>query len=146
MFETIWNFIKDQWIWIVLGGFVALSFGRAMVKHPKYRLKEIAKNPLRIFWLFAKAVDEAKDSINNIVGAARDIANIVEPVAGDTKIGQTIQKVNVIVDKVDAANNVLEAIDSVAERVGIDATTGPDLTVLEEVVVEAAPEEIKEGE
>lgn len=146
MFETIWNFIQEQWVWILVGGLVVLSLGRAMNKHPKYRLKEIAKNPLRIFWLFAKAVDEAMGTINDAVDLAKDIAELVEPVAGDGKIGQAIQKANVIIDKIDVANEVLEVIDNIAETIGIDATTGPDLEVIEEEVVEAAVEEIKEGE
>lgn len=135
MLNTIWNFITDNWVWFVVGGLVVLSFGRAMVKHPKYRLKEIAKNPFRIFWLFAKAVDEAMDTINDAVDLARDVAEIMEPVAGDGKVGQAIKNANTVIDKVDAANDVLETIDNVAEAIGI-----------EEEVVEAAEEEIKEGE
>lgn len=134
MFETIWNFISDNWVWFVVGGFVALSFGRAMTKNPRYKLKEIAKNPLRIFWLFAHAVDEAVDTINDTVEFARDFAEIVEPVAGDSKVGQAIKKANDVIDAVDTATDVLESIDYTAEKLGIDDKK------------EAAPVEEKEAE
>jgi hypothetical protein len=120
MFETIWNFIKDNWVWFVVGGVGILSLGRAMTKNPKYRLKEIAKNPLRIFWLFAHAVDEAVDTINDAVDLVRDVSEIIEPITGDSKIGKTIKAVNDIADAVDAANNILEAVDQVAEAIGIE--------------------------
>ena len=120
MFETIWNFIQDQWVWILVGGLVVLSFGRAMTKNPKYRLKEIAKNPLRIFWLFAHAVDEAAQTINDAVDLARDVVDIVEPLAGDDKVGKIVRQANNIINKVDAANEVLEATDKVAEQLGIE--------------------------
>jgi hypothetical protein len=120
MIETIWNFIQNHWVWILVGGFVALSFGRAMNKHPKYRLKEIAKNPLRIFWLFAHAVDEAVGTINDAVELARDVAELVEPVAGQGKFGQAVKTANAVIDKIDAANNVLESADKIAERVGLE--------------------------
>jgi hypothetical protein len=91
-----------------------------MTKNPKYRLKEIAKNPLRIFWLFAHAVNEAVDTINDAVDLVRDVSEIIEPIAGDSKIGKTIKAVNDIADAVDAANNILEAVDQVAEAIGIE--------------------------
>jgi hypothetical protein len=122
MFETIWNFIQDQWVWILVGGLVLLSLGRAMNTHPKYALKEIIKNPLRIFWLFAHAVDEAKNTINDAVDIARDVVNIVEPLTGNNKVGKAIQQANIIIKKVDAANEVLEATDRVAEQLGIQET------------------------
>lgn len=120
MIETIWNFIQTHWVWFLVGGFVALSFGRAMNKHPRYKLKEIIKNPLRIFWLFAHAIDEAVDSINDAVEIARDVAELVEPVAGDGKFGQAVKTANVVIDKIDAANNVLESADRIAEKIGIE--------------------------
>lgn len=132
MLETIWNFISDNWVWFVVGGFVALSFGRAMNKHPKYRLKEIVKNPLRIFWLFAKAVDEAADTINDAVDVAKDIIDLVEPIAGDGKVGKAIKQADDIIDAVNKANEVLEAVDNIAEKLGIED---------QEEVLEAAPEE-----
>lgn len=134
MFNTIWEFIKENWVWFVVGGFVALSFGRAMTKNPKYRLKEIAKNPLRIFWLFAHAVDEAVETINDTVELAKDVAEIVEPIAGDGKVGQAIKKANDVIDAVEAATDVLEAIDDTAEALGIEDKE------------EAAPVEEKEAE
>jgi hypothetical protein len=120
MFETIWNFIQDEWVWILVGGLVLLSFGRAMNKHPKYRLKEIAKNPLRIFWLFAHAVDEAAQTINDAVDIARDVAELIEPAVGDGKFGQAVKAANKVIDTIDAANNVLESADKVAEKIGIE--------------------------
>lgn len=97
-----------------------MSFGRAMNNHPKYKLKEIIKNPLRIFWLFAHALDEAVDSINDAVEIARDVAELVEPVAGDGKFGQAVKTANRVIDKIDAANNVLESADNIAEKIGIE--------------------------
>ena len=120
MFETIWNFIKDNWVWFVVGGFVTLSIGRAMTKNPKYKLKEIAKNPFRIFWLFAHAVDEAVETINDTVELARDVVQIVEPIAGDDKVGQVIKKANDVIEAVDAATDVLEVVDETAEALGIE--------------------------
>ena len=120
MFETIWNFIQDEWVWILVGGLVLISFGRAMNKHPKYRLKEIAKNPLRIFWLFAHAVDEAAQTINDAVDIARDVAELIEPAVGDGKFGQAVKAANKVIDTIDAANNVLESADKVAEKIGIE--------------------------
>jgi hypothetical protein len=120
MFETIWNFIQDEWVWILVGGLVLISFGRAMNKHPKYRLKEIAKNPLRIFWLFAHAVDEAAQTINDAVDIARDVAGLIEPAVGDGKFGQAVKAANKVIDTIDAANNVLESADKVAEKIGIE--------------------------
>jgi hypothetical protein len=120
MFETIWNFIQDEWVWILVGGLVLLSFGRAMNKHPKYRLKEIAKNPLRIFWLFAHAVDEAAQTINDAVDIARDVAELIEPAVGDGKFGQAVKAANQVINTIDAANNVLESADKVAEKIGIE--------------------------
>jgi hypothetical protein len=120
MFETIWNFIQDEWVWILVGGLVLLSFGRAMNKHPKYRLKEIAKNPLRIFWLFAHAVDEAAQTINDAVDIAKDVAELIEPAVGDGKFGQAVKAANKVIDTIDAANNVLESADKVAEKIGIE--------------------------
>lgn len=116
MLDTIWNFISDNWVWFVVGGFVALSLGRAMTKNPKYKLKEIAKNPLRIFKLFAHAVDEAVDTINDAVDLAKDVADLVEPIAGDGKVGKAIKKANDVIDAVDKANEVLEAVDNAAEE------------------------------
>jgi hypothetical protein len=120
MFETIWNFIQDEWVWILVGGLVLISFGRAMNKHPKYRLKEIAKNPLRIFWLFAHAVDEAAQTINDAVDIARDVAELIEPAVGDGKFGQAVKAANQVINTIDAANNVLESADKVAEKIGIE--------------------------
>ena len=120
MFETIWNFIQDEWVWILVGGLVLISFGRAMNKHPKYRLKEIAKNPLRIFWLFAHAVDEAAQTINDAVDIAKDVAELIEPAVGDGKFGQAVKAANKVIDTIDAANNVLESADNVAEKIGIE--------------------------
>jgi hypothetical protein len=120
MFETIWNFIQDEWVWILVGGLVLISFGRAMNKHPKYRLKEIAKNPLRIFWLFAHAVDEAAQTINDAVDIAKDVAELIEPAVGDGKFGQAVKAANKVIDTIDAANNVLESADKVAEKIGIE--------------------------
>ena len=120
MFETIWNFIQDEWVWILVGGLVLISFGRAMNKHPKYRLKEIAKNPLRIFWLFAHAVDEAAQTINDAVDIARDVAELIEPAVGDGKFGQAVKAANKVIDTIDAANNVLESADNIAEKIGIE--------------------------
>ena len=134
MFETIWNFIKDNWVWFVVGGFVALSLGRAMTKNPRYKLKEIAKNPLRIFWLFAHAVDEAVDTLNDTIELAKDVAEIVEPIAGDGTVGQAIKKANDIIEAVDVATDVLESIDDAAESLGIEDKE------------EAAPVEEKESE
>jgi hypothetical protein len=120
MFETIWNFIQDEWVWILVGGLVLISFGRAMNKHPKYRLKEIAKNPLRIFWLFAHAVDEAAQTINDAVDIAKDVAELIEPAVGDGKFGQAVKAANKVIDTIDAANNVLESADNIAEKIGIE--------------------------
>jgi hypothetical protein len=120
MFETIWNFIQDEWVWILVGGLVLISFGRAMNKHPKYRLKEIAKNPLRIFWLFAHAVDEAAQTINDAVDIAKDVAELIEPAVGDGKFGQAVKAANKVIDTIDAANNVLESADKIAEKIGIE--------------------------
>lgn len=120
MFETIWNFIQDEWVWILVGGLVLLSFGRAMNKHPKYRLKEIAKNPLRIFWLFAHAVDEAAQTINDAVDIAKDVAELIEPAVGDGKFGQAVKAANQVINTIDAANNVLESADKIAEKIGIE--------------------------
>ena len=103
-----------------MGGLVLLSFGRAMNKHPKYRLKEIAKNPLRIFWLFAHAVDEAAQTINDAVDIARDVAELIEPAVGDGKFGQAVKAANKVIDTIDAANNVLESADNIAEKIGIE--------------------------
>ena len=103
-----------------MGGLVLLSFGRAMNKHPKYRLIEISKNPLRIFWLFAHAVDEAAQTINDAVDIARDVAELIEPAVGDGKFGQAVKAANKVIDTIDAANNVLESADKVAEKIGIE--------------------------
>jgi hypothetical protein len=103
-----------------VGGLVLISFGRAMNKHPKYRLKEIAKNPLRIFWLFAHAVDEAAQTINDAVDIAKDVAELIEPALGDGKFGQAVKAANQVINTIDAANNVLESADKVAEKIGIE--------------------------
>jgi hypothetical protein len=120
MFNTIWEFIKENWVWFVVGGVGLLSLGRAMTKNPKYRLKEIAKNPLRIFWLFAHAVDEAVETINDAVDLVKDVSEIIEPIAGDGKVGKAVKAVNDVADAIDAANEVLEAVDDVAEAIGIE--------------------------
>lgn len=128
MFETMWNFIKDNWVWFVVGGFVALSVARAMTKNPKYKLKEIAKNPLRIFWLFAHAVDEAVDTLNDTVELAKDVAEIVEPIAGDSKVGETIKKASEVIKTVDTATEVLESVDAAVEALGITETQSGKIT------------------
>jgi hypothetical protein len=46
----------------------------------------------------------------------------VEPLTGDNKVGKAIEQANIIIKKVDAANEVLEATDRVAEQLGIQET------------------------
>jgi len=91
-----------------------------MVKNPKYRLKEIAKNPLRIFKLFAKAVDEAVDTIEDAVDLARDVVEVAEPIVGDGKVGKAIKTASDVIDKVDKANELLESVDKAAEQLGLN--------------------------
>jgi len=137
MFETIWEFIKENWVWFVVGAVGLLSLGRAMTKNPKYQLKEIAKNPLRIFWLFAHAVDEAVDTINDAVELVKDVVEVVEPIAGDGKVGKVVKTASDVIDKVDKANELLESVDKAAEQLGIEDKPAEEV---------AAPTEEKEAE
>ena len=76
--KEFFNIILEDWPIVLALIVVILVLIRLIMTNPKYSLKEITKNPLLIFRLFAKAATEVADIIEEATELMDDARENIE--------------------------------------------------------------------